>query len=113
MFRGTTYADGRLLARILFAVAAAVLAIEPALWLGRTWRDPSYDSKGFLVFGICAGLFGWSATSPRISAKPANVRLAIALLAATACIRLAGQVLASDAVGAGRARALTSTHQTA
>ncbi|MGI9384892.1 MAG: exosortase T [Methyloligellaceae bacterium] len=100
MFRGTTYAGGRLLARILFATAAAVLAIEPALWLGRTWRDPSYDSKGFLVLGLCAGLFGWSASSPRISAKPANVRLAIALLAATACIRLAGQVLAVNTIGA-------------
>ena len=100
MTRGRTYDGGKLLARILFAVAAAVLAIEPALWLGRTWRDPSYDSKGFLVFGICAGLFGWSVSSQRVTAKPANVRLALALLAATACIRLAGQVLAVNTIGA-------------
>ena len=87
-------------ARILFAVALGILALEPILWLVRTWRDPSYDSQGFLVFLIAAGLFAWSVTSKRQDSNAPHRRRAVWLLIATAVIRLAGQVLAINTVGA-------------
>lgn len=34
----------------LVALAAIVLAIDPVVWLVRTWRDPVYDSRGLLIF---------------------------------------------------------------
>ena len=87
-------------ARILFAVALSILALEPILWLVRTWRDPSYDSQGFLVFLVAAGLFAWSVTSERLDRDAPRGRRAIWLLVATALIRLAGQVLAINTIGA-------------
>lgn len=87
-------------ARILFALALGILAIEPILWLIRTWRDPSYDSQGFLVFLVAAGLFAWSVTSKRLDRDAPHVRRAIWLLIATAIVRLAGQVLAINTIGA-------------
>ena len=87
-------------ARILFAVALSILALEPILWLVRTWRDPSYDSQGFLVFLVAAGLFAWSVTSERLDRDAPRGRRAIWLLVATAVIRLAGQVLAINTIGA-------------
>ena len=61
-------------ARILFVVALSILALEPILWLVRTWRDPSYDSQGFLIFLIATGLFVWSVTSERLSRDVAHGR---------------------------------------
>ncbi len=55
----------RFLPGLIFGTAAGVLAYEPVRWLVQTWQDPAYDSKGFLIFVVCAGLFLWSATSPR------------------------------------------------
>jgi exosortase/archaeosortase family protein len=91
---------GSTAARILFAVAVCILALEPILWLVRTWRDPSYDSQGFLVFLVAAGLFAWSVTSERLDLDALRGRHAIWLLIATAAIRLAGQVLAINTIGA-------------
>lgn len=87
-------------ARTLFAIALSILAIEPVLWLVRTWRDPSYDSQGFPVFLIAAGLFIWSITSQRQNRDAIHRGCAIRLLIATALIRLAGQVLAINTIGA-------------
>ena len=87
-------------ARTLFAVALGILALEPIFWLVRTWRDPSYDSQGFLIFLVAAGLFAWSVTSKRLDRDASRGRRAIWLLIATAAIRLAGQVLAINTIGA-------------
>ncbi len=82
------------------AIAAGVLAYEPVRWLVQTWQDPAYDSKGFLRFVACAGLFLWSVTSPRNLTRPDNTRWALILLTATALIRLTGQVFAVNIIGA-------------
>ncbi len=85
---------------LIFGLAALVLAYEPARWLVQTWQDPAYDSKGFLVFLICLGLFLWSVSSPRIGEKRNHTRWPLILLAATALIRLTGQVFAVNIIGA-------------
>jgi exosortase/archaeosortase family protein len=90
----------RFLPGLIFSIAAGVLAYEPVRWLIQTWQDPAYDSKGFLIFVVCAGLFVWSVTSPRDLSRPANTRWALALLTATALIRLTGQVFAVNIIGA-------------
>lgn len=83
-----------------FAVAAIILAYEPLMWLVRTWQDPSYDSKGFVVFFVCAMLFTWSASSAKVTCKPINHKLPLALLGLSACVRLLGQVAAINVIGA-------------
>lgn len=89
------------LAQAAFAAAVALLAAGPAHWLAETWRDPAFASSGFAYFAIAAALFAWSVTSPVVrEADAAAQRQAILLLAATACVRLAGQVLAVDTIGA-------------
>ena len=90
----------RFLPGLIFGAAAVVLAYEPVRWLVQTWQDPAYDSKGFLIFLVCAGLFLWSVTSPRNSTRPGNTRWAVILLTATALIRLVGQVFAVNIIGA-------------
>lgn len=90
----------RLLTGLIFSIAAVVLAFEPVGWLIRTWQDPAYDSQGFLVFLVCVGLLVWSVTSPRIDSRPSDTRWALTLLAATALVRLLGQVFAINIIGA-------------
>ncbi len=90
----------RFLPGLVFAIAAGVLAYVPVRWLIQTWQDPSYDSKSFLIFVICAGLFVWSVTSPRNYTRPDNTRWALILLTTTALIRLTGQVFAVNIIGA-------------
>lgn len=84
----------------LFALALGVLAVEPVLWLIRTWRDPSYDSHGGWVALAVAGLFAWSVSSGVPDHTAPKARLAVALLIGTAAVRLAGQVLAVNTIGA-------------
>jgi exosortase/archaeosortase family protein len=84
----------------LLAGAALILAFDPALWLVATWRDPAYDSNGFLVFLAAAALLAWSATSPVIAEDRPRQGLALALILVSATVRLAGQVLAINTVGA-------------
>ncbi len=93
------FRDKFFLSKLIFGAAAVVLAIDPVLWLVQTWRDPSYDSSGFIVFCVCAGLFLWSVTSER-TAHTVNLRLPLFLLAVSALTRLVGQVLAINVVGA-------------
>ncbi len=85
---------------VLLAVAAAVLAYHPVLWLVQTWTDPSYDSKGFLVFLVCLGLFLWSITSDRVTCRPVDYRKSLFFLGLSAGVRLIGQVLAVNVIGA-------------
>ncbi|MEZ6023716.1 MAG: exosortase T [Hyphomonadaceae bacterium] len=85
---------------IAFAAALIVLAAAPVVWLIETWTDPAFDSNGFAYFAVVAALAAWSASSPRTDAAPRDDRLAFALLAATALVRLAGQLLAINTIGA-------------
>jgi exosortase/archaeosortase family protein len=84
----------------LLAAAAAVLAVDPVRWLVGTWRDPAYDSDGLLVFLAAAGLLAWSVAGPVVVRAPRRHRLAFGLIALSASVRLAGQVLAINTVGA-------------
>lgn len=84
----------------LFAVALLVLAAAPIVWLAETWVDPAFDSNGFVYFAVVAAVAVWSLSSPRMDLNLRDERIAIALLAATALVRLAGQMLAIDTIGA-------------
>jgi len=86
--------------RLAFAVAALILAYDPIRWLISTWRDPAYDTSGLYVFALAMGLFAWSMTSPRGGAGSRHHRLALVLIALSAGVRLAGQVLAVNMIGA-------------
>lgn len=78
-----------------------LLAISPVIWLVNTWLDPAFASHGVVYFAIVAAAAAWSLTSRRLGPNdPGFDRIAIVLLAATALVRLAGQVLAVDTIGA-------------
>lgn len=87
------------LSAVAFAAAVAILAIGPAMWLAGTWLDPAFASHGVVYFTVVAALAAWSASSAIRTPGSAD-RLAVLLLAATALVRLAGQVLAIDTIGA-------------
>src|SRR5262245_861762 len=84
----------------LIAAAALVLAVEPIRWLLSTWRDPAYDSNGLLIFLAAAGVLAWSVTSPVVDRARRERGLPLALIALSASVRLAGQVLAINTIGA-------------
>jgi exosortase/archaeosortase family protein len=88
------------IAKLIIALAMLVLAYKPFLWLLNTWQDVSYDSTGVWAFGATLILLIWSVSSPLISLRPARTKLAIALLISTALLRLLGQVLAINTLGA-------------
>ncbi|HUS54763.1 MAG TPA: exosortase T [Thermohalobaculum sp.] len=98
----TAFFEGRVGWAGLFLITAAiVLAIEPAIWLASTWLDPAYDSSGYLVFAVAAGLFGWSAASPVVVAGRSNRKpAAFLMLALSGGVRLASQILAINTIGA-------------
>jgi exosortase/archaeosortase family protein len=85
---------------VLLAAAALVLVVDPIRWLAATWCDPAYDSNGLLVFLAAACLFAWSVSSPVAGHAARGRQLAFALIALSATVRLAGQVLAINTVGA-------------
>ncbi|NNF78999.1 MAG: exosortase T [Rhizobiales bacterium] len=86
---------------VLLLLAGLVLAIDPAIWLVKSWLDPAYDSAGYLVFAIALGLFVWSASSPlKVRGENCHKQTAIALLILSALVRLASQVLAINTIGA-------------
>ena len=82
------------------AAAALVLAVDPVRWLISTWRDPAYDSNGLLIFLAAAGLLAWSISSPLVEPARRQHGLAFGLIALSASVRLAGQVLAINTIGA-------------
>ena len=88
------------IAKLITILALLVLAYEPVLWLINTWQDVFYDSTGVWAFIATLGLFAWSASSPLLSQQPAKTKLAITLLISTALLRLLGQVLAINTLGA-------------
>jgi exosortase/archaeosortase family protein len=77
-----------------------ILAYAPLLWLVHTWMDPSYDSKGFIVFTICAAMFLWSISSPKQMPQPNDKKIPLFLISLSAFVRLIGQVAAINMVGA-------------
>jgi len=77
-----------------------VLSVEPVRWLVHSWLEPSYDSDGLWVFLLVTALLAWSLGSPRQQASGGHLRWALLLLLATALVRLAGQLLAVNVVGA-------------
>ena len=85
---------------VLLGLAALILAYDPILWLVHTWQDPSYDSKGFIVFSVCVGLFLWSVTSKKATLQSVDKRLPFILLGISAFVRLIGQVAAVNVIGA-------------
>ena len=87
-------------AHCLIAAAALILAVDPIRWLVTTWSDPAYDSNGLLVFLAAVGLFAWSLTSPVVDHAPRRLGLAFGFMALSASVRLAGQILAINTVGA-------------
>lgn len=77
-----------------------LLAAHPLLWLVQTWLDPAYDSQGLWVAVLVGGLLLWSATSP-LQRVDTNQRLnGVSLLALTALLRLLGQWLGINTLGA-------------
>ncbi|MEM7427643.1 MAG: exosortase T [Pseudomonadota bacterium] len=90
----------RLPAAALLA-AGALLAMDPAIWLVRSWSEPAYDSSGHIVFALIAGIFIWSASSPLVGQQTGRTRgWALGLLAVSALVRLASQILAINTLGA-------------
>ncbi len=79
-------------------LGATLLAAEPALWLLRSWSAPAYDSQGEWLALLALGLLTWSVSSPLLSTP--SRRRGVALLLATAVIRLIGQRLAINTVSA-------------
>lgn len=91
---------------LLLGSAFAILALEPMLWLIRSWSSPDYDSAGALVFVLVVALFIWSFSSPLSLGQPAQARdaglrlLPLCLLLATFGVRLASQLLDINLLGA-------------
>ena len=94
------FKDKFMVAKLIFGASALVLALDPVLWLVQTWRDPSYDSSGFIVFCVCVCLFLWNVSSDRATDRPANLKLPLSLLAVSTLTRLIGQVFAINLIGA-------------
>ncbi|WP_057465366.1 exosortase T [Pseudovibrio sp. POLY-S9] len=82
-----------------FGLASAILAFEPALWLVRTWFDPSYSSSGAVYLVAVAGLLLWSLSSSVDHSANHHRQTAALLLVASAFIRLISQVFAINVIG--------------
>ena len=77
-----------------------LLALHPLLWLVGTWFDPAYDSYGVWIAALTLGLLLWSATSPLRVANARQRRVGLGLLVLTAVLRLLGQWLGINILGA-------------
>ncbi len=93
-------ANARLSAQFFFAAGVLILAFHPLVWLANTWTDPAYGSHGVLVFALVAALFLWSLTSTRCQISAIGQRRALGLLTVTAAVRLVGQVMGVNVIGA-------------
>lgn len=88
------------LPHLLFATGLLLLAAKPVWWLAQTWQDAAYASAGLWAFLLVLGLLLWSVSSPRTATRLPDTLLPVGLLAATALVRLLGQWLAINALGA-------------
>lgn len=86
--------------KALIIIGALVLAIDPFLWLTRTWMDPSYASSGFWFALVPTAAFVWSVTSPKQDSQRADHSFPFLLLFTSALIRAIGQVMAVNMIGA-------------
>ena len=75
-------------------VGLVALLASPLAWLVGTFFDPAVEGIGPAVAVGVAALVGWSWRSGPAPADPGATRTALRLLALTATLRLAGQVLA-------------------
>ncbi|MFO1371462.1 MAG: exosortase T [Candidatus Competibacteraceae bacterium] len=89
-----------LLGPTTLVLGLVVLAVHPLVWLVGTWLDPAYDSYGLLVVALTLALLLWSATSSVQTPNPRQRRSGLRLLALTAAIRLLGQWLGVNTLGA-------------
>lgn len=89
-----------LVAAVAFATAGLVLAFDPVVWLVRIWRDPANDQHGFVVAALTAGLAARSVVSPYADPASRHWMSAVGLLLTSAMVRLCGQVLAINVLGA-------------
>lgn len=96
---GVRAASTRPFAPTALAAAALVLAVEPAVWLVRTWTHPAFDSSGGWVFAAVVGLLVWSVRSGAPTDDGHHRRRAYALLVLTAAVRAVGHLLAVDVLG--------------
>lgn len=87
-------------AALLVVPGLAALVVDPALWLGRTWLDPAYQSDGAIAAGIVLALLVASVASGSPAPDARDRRRAWVALAVTAAVRLAGRVLAVNTIGA-------------
>ncbi len=87
------------LTQILFLFGIAILAMEPARWLLASWFDPVWNSQGWVMGLVVTALLAWCVSSPRKYPAKSN-RIAWLLLASSALVRLASQVLGISFVGA-------------
>lgn len=78
----------------------ALLAVHPLEWLVNTWFDPAYASSGLWVALLVGGLLLWSATSPLPTTDARQRWNGFRLLALTAVLRLLGQWLGVNTLGA-------------
>ncbi len=85
---------------VCLVAGALVLAIDPLAWLIRTWHDPVYASKGFPIFCALLALFVWSVTSTQSTSRSSVPRWPYGLLLVTALIRVVGQILSVNVIGA-------------
>lgn len=90
----------RIVSLILALTAAVVLAVQPLIWLWRTWHETALTSQGGLIGTAVAVLFVWSITSPRPSQGKQTHGLAFVLLLASALTRLTSQILGINVIGA-------------
>ena len=88
------------LAQGIALLGAAVLAGEPLLWLIGTWYRPGYEGIGGAVFVAVLALFVWSTSSPLLGARRPVGIVPVIALCISASLRLAGQLLDIDVLGA-------------
>jgi exosortase/archaeosortase family protein len=85
---------------MLLAIGASVLAVSPLLWLLASWREPAYNPQGLWVALAVLALGLWSYSSEQRPGSDQNRRYAYALLTLSALVRLVGQVLRVNVIGA-------------
>lgn len=81
------------------AAASAILAAQPVHWLVQSWVSPAYGSYGYLYVVLIVGLGCASLISGKANGSSAKAPVLVLLFTA-ALIRLLGQVLAINILGA-------------
>lgn len=90
----------RILSPTLIMLGAGLLAADPLRWLLGTWTDATYNPQGLWIAALVLGLAAWSYTSTLLPEAPGSQRYAYGLLLASAVVRLAGQLLRVNVIGA-------------